>query len=48
MNKAKEHVINVSLFKGFLNRTHMNECGQLGWTLFVSKDVFSSNNLNIP
>ena len=47
MNKDSENVMNVGLFKGFLNRTLMNEWGNFRWALSVSKGVVSSSNLNI-
>ena len=48
MNDANENVMNASLSKGFINRPQMNECGIFRWTLFLSRDEVSSNNLNIP
>ena len=43
MIESNENVMNVSLLKDFINRTLMNEWGILGWTLFVSRDLVSSN-----
>ena len=33
INEINDNVMNVSLLKGFLNSTIMNEWGILGWTL---------------
>ena len=43
INEANDYVINVGLLKGFLNRTLMNEWEISGWTLFMSRDVVSSD-----
>lgn len=48
MNYTNEKVMNVSLLRGFLNKTLIKEWGILGWTLFMIRHVAFSNNLNFP